>query len=127
MPRPKTLPRIDVEGKTCIEILRVQSLRKLAVDKLPLRDMLTAVIERFYENITVVKKFFELQNDMELFIVEDGDDFVWAVPESKLASSINHVLHGRASRCEKLAVTRTNEYAEHLGGSYYEVAKEEGP
>lgn len=123
MPRPKTLPRIEVDGISYIEILRTQSLRKLAVGKIPTRDMLAAVVEEFYKNTKIVQEFFKLQADVDLSIEEDGDEFVWAVPESASASSLNHVYTRRAQKYEKLVIERTNAYARRLSGAYYEIGE----
>lgn len=123
MPRPRTIPRHTVEGVHYVELYRSPSLRELAVDSLPSREMLTAVVERFNENLDVAIKFFELDEGVRPLIKNslDSDDFIWLVKETPWTSAQNKRLGAKCKRLESLVIERTNEYAEQLKEAYYVI------
>lgn len=126
MPRVRTLPRIAVEGVSCIEIYRNDTLRKLDVGKVPTRAALGAIAEKFQEHVHLVRGFFEFQVGVPTFIFEDEGYLVWAVKDTKYTSAANKLLTERAVKYEKLIVERTNEYAAHLVEVYDVIEPEVG-
>lgn len=124
MGRPATLPRKEIDGTSYIEIHRAETLRKLEVDRIPTREMLSAVVSRYDQNLALVREFFEFQTRQSLRIEDEGNETVWYVRDTRYASAENKSLTRKAERFEKLLVERTNEYADMLVEAYIDVPDE---
>lgn len=125
MARPPELPRIDVEGERCIELHRSQPLRELKVDDVPTREILGLIVKKFESYMQLVKDFWQFQDGEPLHVLQENDDFVWAVKDSRHSSTQNKALSSRVKRFEKLVIKRTNEYAEVLKDAH-NVATDSG-
>ena len=121
MGRTATLPRKEIDGKVYIELYRAETLRKLDIDRVPSREMLTAVVSRYDQNLALVREFFEFQTRETLLVVDEGNETVWYVRDTRTASAENQALRRKAKRFEGLLVDRTNEYADMLVEAYIDV------
>jgi hypothetical protein len=107
-------------------VYRAPTLKKLDVGAIPKREMLAAIVEKYEEYMDLAQRFYTLWTSQQVWHVEDGDDTVWAVRESRYASAEWQALNRKARMYEEKVVERVNEYAEQLVQVYYDVEDKDG-
>lgn len=114
----KTLPRVVHDEEELIELHRGQPLRQIDIGWAPEKDLIRKIVVRYNEFLAVARTWYSIDTGERLSLFEDGDDMVWAVPDTAENSAKFRTLQKKAMRFERLVVLRVNEFSHTLEVAY---------
>ena len=106
------------DGEELIELHRGQPLRQIDIAWAPERDLIKKIVMKYNEFLGVARTWYIVDTGEILHLFEDGDDVVWALPDTAENSAKFRTLRRKAERFERLIVLRVNEFSKQLEMAY---------